>query len=157
MMNQQYADGTERALRERDGAEMTRIGGYAGPAGSNVPDFPIGSTMRFNIAGVSDSAGGIQSWQNNLGFDILVTGHQLNITTVATGICTVSVGQTATNGTTLSSNMLSGVDVHTATGVKNPGSPIGILVPKNTWITASTASGASAGLVGLLYFQYNPA
>lgn len=153
----QNADGSVSTIRERDSLEVCRAGGVAGPAGSNTPSFIPGSSLSFNLAGGTDTGGGILSWQNTLGYDIIVTWHALYVTTVATGACTVSIGQTATNGTTSSSNMISGQDVHSATGVFGTSSPVAIRVKQNEWITASKASGASAGLVGNAYFYFIPA
>lgn len=149
-------DGSVSVIRERDSVEVSRTGGVSGPAGSNSPAFAPGSSLCFQIAGGTDTGGGILSWQNNLGVDILVTWHAINVTTVATGACTVNVGQTASSGTTSASNMISGQDVHSATGAFGTSSPVAVLVPANTWITASKNSGASAGLVGYAYFNYIP-
>lgn len=152
MMERQNADGTISGLREYDTAEMYKLGGSRGPAGSNVPSFEGGGTLSFNIAGGTDTAGGILSWQNNLGYDIIVTGHQLDVTTQSSGACTVSIGQTATNGTTSSSNMINGQTV-AAAGIFNGGA-LSVIVHNGDWITGSKASGASAALVGAAIFQY---
>jgi hypothetical protein len=154
-VEKQNADGSESILGP-DGNEVARFGGRKQPAGTstNTPDFPNGSTLRFQIGGGTDTAGALLSWQNTLGYDILVYSHQLNVTTHSTAACTVSLGQTATNGTTLASNMISGQSV-ASNGAFNGGA-LSILVPQNTWITGSTASGASAGLVAVAYFEYVP-
>jgi hypothetical protein len=136
---------------------VNRQGGYAGPAGSNAPSFIPGSSLSFNFAGGTDTAGGILSWQNTLGYDIIVTWHAIYVTTIASGACTISIGQTAVSGTTSSSNMISGQDVHSATGLFGTSSPIAVKVGQNEWITASKASGASAALVGRAYFYFIPA
>lgn len=155
-VERQNSDGSVSILREQDYLDVCRIGGYAGPAGSNVPRFNSGSTMEFNVAGGTDTGGGILSWQNTLGYDIRVTGFQLEVTTIASGACTVSAGQTAVSGTTSSSNLLSGQDVHSATGVFPSASPVGVKVKQNEFLTISKASGASAALVGLASFDFKP-
>lgn len=156
MMERQNADGSVSGLRERDLAEVYRYGGLAGPAGSFTPSYPGGGTLAFNVAGGTDTAGGLLGWQNNLGYDIIVTSHWLDVTTIATGACTVSFGQTATNATTSASNMINGQDVHSSTGVFNGGA-LSVKVANGTWITGSKASGASAGLVARAYFSFTPA
>lgn len=154
----QYADGSYGGVRERDSLPIWRAGGYMGPAGSNTPMFNGGMSIGFNIGGGTDTAGGILSYVNNFGCDLIITAHQLDVTTVATGACTVSFGQTGTNGTTSSSNCISGQDVHSATGTFNGGA-LSVKWPAGTWITGSKASGASAGLVGRVWFDVktNPA
>src|SRR6185312_5862603 len=93
----QYADGSYAGVRERDSLQTWRAGGYATPAPTNTssvgfnvaagvnshgPGYLGGSTMHFNIASNTSSidsagGGGLLSWQNTLGFDIIVTAHQL--------------------------------------------------------------------------------
>lgn len=154
-VEKQNADGSYSGVREKDGAELWRAGGYAGPAGTNVPEYLGGSSLVFNVAGGTDTAGGLLSWQNNLGYDIMVTSHQLHVQTQSAGACTVSFGGTSTSGTTLASNMISGQSV-AATGVFNGGA-LSVLVPNGKWLTGSTATGASSGLVARAYFSYIPA
>lgn len=156
-VNKENADGSVSIVRERDSLECSRAGGVAGPAGSNTPSYIPGSSLSFNFAGGTDTGGGILSWQNTLGYDIIVTWHAINVTTKASAACTISIGQTATSATTLSSNMINGQDVGTAAGVFGTSSPVAIKVKQNEWITASKASGASAGLVGCAYFYFIPA
>lgn len=155
-VQKENSDGSVSIVRERDSLECSRAGGVAGPAGSNTPSFIPGSSLSFNFAGGTDTGGGILSWQNTLGYDILVTWHAINVTTVATAACTVSVGATSTSGTTSSNNMINAQDVHSATGSFGTTSPVAVLVPANKWITASVGTGASAGLVGKAYFYFIP-
>lgn len=150
----QYADGSYGGLREKDNLSIWRAGGYIGPAGSNKPAFFGGATLVFNLAGGTDTGGGILSWQNTLGYDIMVTSHQLDVSTQSGVSCTLSGGQTAVSGTTLSTNMISGQSV-ASTGTFNGGS-LSVKVPQNTWITVSTASGASSGLVARAFFSFQP-
>lgn len=152
-VERQNSDGSVSGLRPTDGLEVYRSGAVPGPAGSNTPGWLGGSTLAFNIAGGTDTGGGILSWQNNTGFDMLVTGHQLCVTTVASAACTVSFGSTAVSGTTSASNMISGQDVHSATGRFNGGA-LSVAVANGSWITGSKASGASAALVGTVFFNY---
>jgi hypothetical protein len=146
--------GGEQGIRETDGKVLYKIGEFAGPSGAAadgfVPGFQGGFCMEFNIAGTADTGGAILSWKNTLGYDIIVTQCVLDVITQSAGACTVSVGQTPTNGTTLASNLINGQSV-AAAGVFNSGSNV-VKVAKNTWLTGSRASGASAALVGRAYF-----
>ena len=150
----QYADGSYGGLRELDGLAVWRAGGYMGPAGSNQPAFIGGTTLAFNIAGGTDTAGGILSYANNFGYDLMIISHQLDVTTQSSGVCTLSFGETATNGTTLASNCISGQTV-AAVGTFNGGS-LSVKWPQGKWITGSTATGASTGLVGRVFFTVIP-
>lgn len=108
-----------------------------------------------------DTAGGLFSWQNPEGVAIVVTGVILDVTTPATGACTVDLGTTATNGTTLSDNMLDGVDVHTAAGCFGTADGADANgkwqqhLAAGKWVTGSKASGATAGIVGNAYIYYH--
>ncbi len=146
----QHADGSVSQNRERDGAELSRAGGVPDTLGT-IPAFLGGFTLDFQINGGTDTAGGLLSWKNTLGYDIMVVAHVVDVETVATSACTASFGQTATSGTTSASNMLSGTDVHSSAAPANGGA-LSVKVPVNTWITGSKASGASAGLQGHAYF-----
>lgn len=150
----QYPDGSYGGLRERDGLPLWRAGGYAGAAGSNVPSYSGGATAMFLISGGTDTAGGLLGWTNNLGYDIIVVGHVLEVTTQSSGACTVSFGQTPTSNVTSSSNMINGQTV-AAAGVFNGGA-LSVKVKQNEFITGSKATGASAGLVGKAYFTFVP-
>ena len=109
-----------------------------------------GSQIIIPIANV-DTAGGMGSWTNTLGFSAMVQ-VSLITTVVASGVCTLSAGNAA-SATTLSATSISGQDVHSAT-VNLAGKPV--VVPANGFFTVSTASGASAGLVGKVYLMALP-
>ena len=107
-----------------------------------------------------DTGGGIFSWQNPESFAILVQHVVLNVTTKTTDACTVDVGTTATNATTLSDTLIDGKDINTAVGVftndesaGTNGKPFKRLAA-GKWVTASKASGTSAGLVGTYEIYY---
>jgi hypothetical protein len=91
---------------------------------------------------------------------VIITRVVIDVTAAATGAATVSVGTTATNGTTLSDNLIETVDVHTATGTfdnfGSPGSDGKFLqkIAVSKWVTASKGSGATAGLAGQLLIYY---
>lgn len=110
-----------------------------------------GSQVKIAMV-AADTAGGIAAWANPEGATIIVTNVILDVTTVATGACTVSAG-VAANGTTLASNLISGQDVHSATGCFTSAGKAA-RATSSQFVTVSTASGASAGLVGNVYIAY---
>ncbi len=65
----------------------------------------------------ADTGGGVFAWANDESTSIIVQRVVLDVTTAATGACTVDVGTTATNATTSSDNLIDGLDVNAATGV----------------------------------------
>ncbi|MBU6231821.1 hypothetical protein KGP36_04070 [Patescibacteria group bacterium] len=109
---------------------------------------------KLTANGGTDTGGGITSWVNPEAGAIMIMRCWLDVTTVATGVCTVSVGTTAVSGTTLANNLLNGQDTHSATGVFNYNPPAVIRLAAGAWVTASTATGASGGQVANLYIEY---
>lgn len=107
--------------------------------------------------GHADTAGGVLSLANPEGVNLIVTKLVLNVTTVATGACTVDAG-IAANGTTLNDTLIDGADVNAAVG--SFGSPSGthgvpaVLWGSDKYLTVSKASGAAAGLAGNAYIEY---
>jgi len=108
-----------------------------------------------------DTGGGIFAWQNPETGPILVQHVVLNVTTKSTDACTLDVGTTATNATTLSDTLIDGVDVNAAAGIftndesaGTNGKPFKRLAA-GKWVTASKASGASAGLAGTYELYYS--
>lgn len=106
----------------------------------------------------SDAAAGVFSWQNTTGHACAVKAF-LNITTASTGACTVSVGQAAT--AILSANLMDGQSVAAANMLSSMvnGGTLGKAaqrVKNGEFVTASMASGATAGLAGtyMLEVQY---
>lgn len=107
------------------------------------------------------SGGGVLSWQNPTGESIHVKDVALNVTTKATAAATVDVGTTATSATTLSDNLIDGLDVGTAAGFFSSldsngtnGKKGGQVLAAGKWVTGSQASGAVAGLVGVALITY---
>lgn len=107
-----------------------------------------------------DTAGGIFAWANPEPGSTIVTKVVLDVTTPATGACSIDVGTTAVSAVTASDNLADGLDVHSAAGL------LGILdqagangkaqqkIATGKWVTGSKDSGASAGLVGNAYISY---
>lgn len=130
----------------KTGGPPTRVGG-ALATNTNVPNYRGTFNLVMRIQGPTDTAGGLAALANPFGTLVYILGNsQLVVTTQSAGACTVSVG-VAANATTLSATLFSGISV-AATGQTN-----GVLVPSwstTQFITASTASGASSGLVGFV-------
>jgi hypothetical protein len=108
----------------------------------------------------SDSAGGVFAWANPHENTVLIKRVVVHVTTVATAACTLDIGTTATSAVTSSDTLLDGLDVNSAAGVfdnitdKGSNGKSRQTLASGKWITASKASGATAGLVGYAYIQY---
>jgi hypothetical protein len=133
-----------------EGVEVGRFGGPS-VASATSPQYRSQTVAKVPLAAV-DSAGGILAWQpdsKSYGA-VIVLDMIIDVTTNSTGACTVSAG-IAANATTLSSTLISGQSV-ASTGSfisTNAGH-----LPAGQYITISTASGASAGLVGYAYITF---
>jgi hypothetical protein len=107
-----------------------------------------------------DTEGGVFSWQNNEGASIIIQRIILDVTTKTAEACTIDVGTTDTSATTSSNNLIDGLDVHSATGVFDNITDKGVngkskqKLANSKWVTASKASGATAGLAGYAYIEY---
>lgn len=119
------------------------------------------------VAGVSykvalsnaDTAGGVLAVANPEGVTLIVRSLILDVTTKATGACTVDAG-IAANGTTSNDTLIDGVDVGTAAGTFDSQKDAGTngAGPRrwgaSEYLTVSKASGAAAGLAGYAYITY---
>lgn len=159
--------------------KLTVSGGYAlsgtGTVGAGAtittptitnPTFTDGSLTRFlktdvvAISGAALHAANLTLWTAPA--KAIVTRVLLDVTTVATGACTVDIGYTAVSATTSSDTFLDGVDVNGATGLfdsMNAALDTGAnakaqLAASGKWITADEASGDATGLVANVYIQY---
>jgi hypothetical protein len=107
-----------------------------------------------------DTAGGVFSWQNPEGAAIIVKRVIVSVTTVAAGACTLNVGTTAVSGTTSANNLLTTLDIHSATGIWDnlltPGASgkACATLASGKWVTGSLGAGATSGLVGSAYIEY---
>ena len=108
----------------------------------------------------SDTAGAVFNWMNIENGSIIIDRVIIDVTTAATGACTLDIGTTDTSAATSSDTLIDGVDVNAATGTFDnieDGGTNGKSTKKLStvkWITASKASGATAGLVGKWYVHY---
>lgn len=108
-----------------------------------------------------DTGGGIFSWKNDEeGAAIIITRLLLDITTKTTGACTLDAGTTAVSATTVSDNLIDGLDINAATGqfdnLGNAGTngKTRQKLADDGWVTGSMKTGAAAGLVGSVYIEY---
>lgn len=115
-------------------------------------------TIKVALA-ASDAAAGVFSWQNTEeAADIIVTDVIIDLTTASSGACTVNVGQASSAAA--SDNLIDGLDVNAAAGVFDSVTEAGtngktaVKVADDEYVTASVATGASAGLAGNAYITY---
>ena len=119
----------------------------------------IGKTVAIAITGGTDTGGGLFAWQNPEGAQIHINEVLLYVTTQSTGSCSVEIGTTATNATTASNNLIDTLSVAT-TGLydnytdKGSNGKTRQTLASGKWVTGSTVSGASAGLVAVVYITY---
>ncbi len=112
----------------------------------------------------ADAAAGVLSWQNPESSAIVITRMVLDVTTAATAACTLDVG-TDGDGRGSSDVLLDGLDVNAAAGVFDNIADKGTNGKERQrldakggttdYVTASKASGATAGLVGNAYIFYH--
>lgn len=117
------------------------------------------ATVRVALA-AADTAGGVLAWANPMGASIIVTRVVFDVTTAATGACTLDVG-VASGATTSSDTAMDGLDVNSATGtfdnIENQGTngKSALKMTSSQYLTASKASGAAAGLAGYAYITFH--
>lgn len=138
-------------------------GFFVGPTGSEKEVIPSSGRLpkvaKVALAAV-DTAGGVFAWVNSESVSIIINKIVVDVTTKATSACTVDIGTTATNATTSSDNLIDGLDVGTAAGTfdnitdKGTNGKSRQKLASGKWVTASVASGASAGIVGYAYIEY---
>ena len=99
-----------------------------------------------------DAAAGIISQENNYGSDLIVLRVEIDLTTAAAGACTADVGIAATSVS--SDTIMDGIDLGAAVTVfgsiddQGTNGNSAIKWPDGQYLTASMATGATAGLVG---------
>lgn len=159
----QHDDGSLQFVNELDNYPMQILGGPApGNTSAAQPAWLGNSLARFRLIAGVDTGGGLLSWKNPFSFPLLVDYVDIYVSTVATAACSVEVGTTASSGTTASANLIDTLDVHTATGMFDNVTDHGTngksrqVLAVGAWLTVSTASGASAGLVADIFFSLIP-
>jgi len=142
-------------LRDVNNAVVWEAGVQSASAVTKTP-----VTVRVALA-AADTAGGVLAWANPTGGSIIATRVVFDVTTKATGACTIDVG-VAADGTTSADTVMDGLDVGTAAGVfdniENQGTngKSALKLTSSQYITASRTGGAAAGLVGYAYITYHP-
>lgn len=99
----------------------------------------------------SDAAAGLFSWLNPEAGAVIVNECIFDVTTVASGTCTVSVGS-GSSPSTLYSNLISGQDVHSATGAFTAAKAAHVAT--GNYVNGSVASGGSGVMVATAYLGY---
>lgn len=105
--------------------------------------------------GVADTAGGVLAWLNPEQSAIQIINFQIDITTAATGGCTLDFGAAA-NATTSSDTLINGVNSGAAIikDQASAGTTLHDEVAEGAYITGSKATGAAAGQAGFAYITY---
>lgn len=159
---QQFDDNTAAFVNPADAVKDLHIGGPTSPT-PDAPRYQVTRVAKMALTAGTDTAGALGAWQNNTGDDVIVSRLEIDVTTIATAACTVNAGQTSSSATTSADNLIDGLDVHTGTGIFDNINDQGTdgksrqKVAVGDWVTFSTASGASAGLVANAYLHYHPA
>ncbi len=141
------------AVFQGSAGDLNAIAGLAA-RNSRVP-----RAIALPLVGGTDTPGGLIAWKNSEPSPIVVDRVTVDVTTPATAACTVKAGSSP-DGATVSNNLIDTLDVHTAivtaNNQSNPGTNGKALqrVPVGGWVTISTGSGASAGLVGSVVIGY---
>lgn len=152
----QRDDGSAEWRSDAGGVTQARFGGPAAAGLSYRGEVVVRVPLT-----AADTGGGVFAWQAPFNSDLIVTRLELDVTAQSAGSCTLDVGTTATGATTASDNLIDGVSVAAAglySNLKNPGTNgrADQRLAAGKWVTASVASGASAGLAGFAYIHYVP-
>jgi len=142
---------------ELDGLDLARWGGPSTPS-AQLPRWGGRKTVKVPLAAI-DSGGGIFAWTNPEPVAILVTNLCLDVTSASSAACSISAGTTIVSPATVSANLvdtLSVATIGTFDNITDKGTngKTRQRMPAGTWLTASTVSGASAGLAGNAYITY---
>lgn len=124
---------------------------------------PVSRAIKCDVVAISGAAvhaANVAIWTAPAASIIL--GVWLDITTVATGACTLDVGYTAVSATTSSDTLLDGIDANAATALfdsRNHALDSGAnakaqKAASGKWITIDEASGDATGLVANAYIFY---
>ena len=137
-------------------------------------EMPAGSTFLINnaasvrvatvaLAFAANTGGGLGAWTNPESGSIFIEKVLVDVTTVAAAASLVDVGTTTVGLTTVSDNLLDGIDVHSATGplaIADQAGANGKTKQKlatGKFVTFSTQTGGSddsTGFVGNAYIFY---
>jgi hypothetical protein len=151
----QNPDGSLSIRNEIEGTDLARWGGPKTPT-AMAPRFGGGKTVKIALT-AADAAAAIFAWTNTEPSAVIVTKVVVDVTTASSSSCSISVGQAAT--AVLSANLIDTLSVATAGSFDNvtdkgTNGKSRQRVAIGAFVTGSTASGASAGLVGNVYIDY---
>jgi hypothetical protein len=120
-------------------------------------DGPIVTVVALALAGGVDAAGGLAAWKNPYPVPALINRATVDVITASSAACTIDVGE-ASAANILGTNLINGLSVASAgthdnlTSPGTAGLPLA-KVPVGGFVTVSTATGASAGLVANVYLE----
>lgn len=124
-----------------------------------------GDAVKLTMADV-DTGGGVASWANPYGANIIITRVLVLTSHVSSGACSLDLGIGA-SATTLYDTLIDGIDMTTtapalfdsmlaATQGTN-GAPSRLMTSAQFFTASVVAGGASAGLAGSIYLSWIPA
>jgi hypothetical protein len=151
----QYADGSLALRNDVEGTDLGRWGGPKTPS-QTAPRYGGAKTVKIPLT-ANDAAAGIFTWTNAEPVAVVVRRVLVDVTNASSAACSISIGQAATP--VLSNNLIDTLSV-AAVGIfdnvtdKGTNGKTRQRVAPGQVVTGSTASGASAGLVGNLYLDY---
>lgn len=113
-------------------------------------------------AEIHAGSGGVVAWANSEPVSIIIEKVILDLTTAATGACTLDIGVTETTATTTSDTLLDGIDANAAAAVfdsSNAALDSGAnakaqKLASAKWVTIDEKTGDATGLVANLYIYY---
>lgn len=141
-------------------ATGTEIDAVALPAGALNPGDRAVKCVAFPLDGTALHAAVVPAIQ--FGADAIILRAIADITTVATGACTLDVGYTSVSDVTSSDTLLDGIDVNAAIATfdsMNAALDAGAnakaqKAASGKWVTVDEKTGDATGLVGTLYIFY---
>lgn len=142
-------------------ATAAELNSVAASGGALSPGDRAMKCSVFAVTGAALHAANLTAWTAPAA--AIIHRVMLDITTVATGACTIDVGYTASSSTTSSDTLLDGVDANAAIALfdsMNAALDSGAnakaqKAASGKWITIDEASGDATGLVANLYVFYS--
>lgn len=162
-----YLSDTAGALSDTPGNILRELGTVAAISDSAntkilkfQPDMPGARRVAIKTIAGADLDAASLNWQNTHSGAVEIVRAVLDVTTAATGACTVDIGTTATSATTSSDNLIDGKDVNAAAGSfdnvddKGTNGKATQRLASGKWVTINEASGSAAGLAAKLILEY---
>lgn len=164
--NRRRTDRVNRMANSGGGAflpnEVTINGMIPGSAFGGAGVVVKTAVMQINGTALHGATSGIQAWQNPEAVAIIIQRCLLDVTTVATGACTIDVGYTATSAATTSDTLLDGIDANAAiiladsmnAALDSGANALAQKAAIGKWVTIDEKTGDATGMVATLYIQY---